>query len=125
MNNIDKFEKMNYLSCKYLLKNNFIVNGVKSFYKKDFKVEEIEKYFKKYGGDKWEEKYKMSKSFKDYTNYISSYKFEEELNVCMKKCIVELVELIEEEYDDEEIKNLTLNDLYYTWEQVYKNIKTT
>jgi hypothetical protein len=54
MNNIDKFEKMNYLSCKYLLKNNFIVNGVKTFYKNDFKFEEIEKYFKKYGGDKWE-----------------------------------------------------------------------
>jgi hypothetical protein len=67
-------------------------------------------------------KYKMSKSSKDYTNYISNYKFEEELNVCMKKCIVEL---IEEEYNDEEIKNLTLNDISYTWEQVYKNIKTT
>jgi hypothetical protein len=40
----------------------------------------------------------------------------------MKKCIVEL---IEEEYNDEEIKNLTLNDISYTWEQVYKNIKTT
>jgi len=124
-NDIDNFEKKKYLACKYLLNNNFIVNALKWYYFSNItKAEETEKYFKKYGGDKWKEKYEMSKSFKDYQYHISSDKFNEQLKICMNKCIIDLVKLIENEYTDEEIKNLDLNGIYYTYEQVYLQLNT-
>lgn len=113
-----------YLSCKYLLNKNFILNALKSYYyNKITKAGETELYFKNYGGDKWKEKLEISKPFKEYNEFISGDNFKKELNIIIFKCIEDLSKLIENEYNQDEIKNLTLNDIYYTYEQVYLQIK--
>jgi hypothetical protein len=122
---MENFEKKKYLACKYLLNKNFIINALKWYYFSNItKAEETEKYFKKYGGDNWKEKFEMSKHFKDYQSHISSDKFKEQLKLCLDKCILDLVSLIENTYSDEEIENLDLNGIYYTYGQVYVQLNT-
>jgi hypothetical protein len=112
--------KLNLIIKKYLTEIVSVKKALERIYfSKITKASLRYEYFKKWGGEKWEEKYESCSDYKYYKECISGEMFKEEIDICFNNSVKDMEIICSEVFTDEEIENLTTKDLFYSYEQIY------
>lgn len=78
---------------------------------------ERENYFRKYGGDKWLDKFHSCKDYRYYDECINGNMFKDELSILIKESKKDLIEIIKNDEINGVYKVEEYSDIYYTYEQ--------